>query len=149
MKGRGQCNNAQVKGSQFCLLHDGWHANVARKEEGLRNYRLTKFKARVDEFADNGAVKSLREEIGIVRLQLETIINQCSDETDLLMHSDRISKLVNQIQLLDKTQLFIICESIVQIIGAHVTDPDALEIISTSIIDTMTKVTVISPLDSK
>lgn len=164
MSGVGQCNNVKVPGGDFCIIHGGGRVLSSQRKEAARNYQLTKFKARVNEFADSTAAKSLREEIGIARMQLEFIVNKCNDETDLLMQSEKISKLITQIQLLvmscqkleekagsllDKTQLFVICESIVTIIADHVTDPEVLDIVASKIMETMTKSIATNPLDDK
>ncbi len=148
MGGKGQCNNAQVPGSLVCMIHGGGQQNNKNIAEAKRNYRLTIYRDRVNAFADNEQVKSLREEIGITRLMLESLMERCPDLEDLLLRSDQISKIVTQItslvmccqkleeksgSLLDKTQLFVISEAFVKIISDHVTDPDALEVISNKI----------------
>ncbi len=155
--GAGQCTNVQVKGSQYCLRHGGHHAAIDAKNEGLRNYRLTTWRARVNEFADNPQAKSLREEIGIMRLQLESIMNRCPTDTDLLMYSDRIGSLVSQIErlvvscqkleektgsLVDKTQLLTIADSIVKIIAGFIKEPEDLDIIGQQIIFVISKACV-------
>lgn len=157
----GQCNNCVVPGSKFCIIHGGSKQQRANEDEGLKNYRLGKFRARVNEFADNPQAKNLREEVGIVRMQLEFLIEKCADETDLLLYSERISRLVTQIQvlvlscqkleeksgsLLDKTQLFVLCETIVKIIGEHVTDSDVLDMIANKIMATFVKSVAVNPV---
>lgn len=158
---QGQCHNIAVPGGKVCMVHGGNRQDDANKLAAIKNYRLTKWKSRVDDFADNPNVKSLREEVGITRLQLEELMSKCENNTDLLMYSDRIAKLITQIQglvlscqkleekagtMLDKTQLFVIAEAIVVIISDHVTDPDALSIISGKIADTLTKSIATDPL---
>lgn len=157
----GQCNNVKIPGCNVCIIHGGGHQQKSNKTAEVKNYRLTQFRARVNEFAENPNVKNLREELGIVRLQLEFLINKCKDDTDLLLYSDRISKLINQIQLLvlscqkleeksgnllDKAQLFVICESFVQIVSEHITDPDALDNVANKIMDLLTKSIATDPL---
>ena len=63
-------------------------------------YKLEKFQARVEHFKVNPAVKSLRSEIGILRMTLENVINKCRDENDLLMASQKIGDLVMKIDRL-------------------------------------------------
>lgn len=159
---QGQCLNVKVPGCDFCLAHSGHKQDEHNRNVEKRNYRLVKFQARVGEFADNEKVKSLREEVGISRMMLEEVLNKCEDTTDLLMYSERISKLMTQIQglvlscqkleekagsLLDKTQVFVICENIVKIIGDHVTDPDVLDMIANKIMDMMRRSVTTNPLD--
>ena len=158
---QGQCNNAVVSGCNFCLIHGGAKQEKFNEKQDLKNYRLTKWRARVNEFADNPNVKSLREEVGLVRLQIEAVVNMCKDETDLLLYSERIAKLITQAQnlvlscqkleeksgqTLDRTQLLVICDSIVKVIGDHVTDVEVLDVMATAIMDNMTKSIAISPL---
>lgn len=94
---RGQCNIIAVEGGKVCWNHGGNVSAIAAEKRDLRNYNLTRWKNRVNQMSDNPKVKSLREEIGILRLTLETQMNMCQSETDLLIHSHVISKLVNDI----------------------------------------------------
>lgn len=154
LQGAGQCTNARIEGSNFCIRHGGHSVERAATTEGLRNYRLTRWRERVNQFADNPQAKSLREEIGITRLQLENLLNRCQDENDLLMYSNQIEKLVNQIEklvtscqkleektgsLVDKTQLMVMSDSIVKILADFITNPDDLDMIGMRIIDVIAK----------
>lgn len=145
----GPCPYMKVENSNFCPMHQGRSAFEARKKEG-RNYRLAKWQARVNEFADNDQVKSLREEIGIVRMMLEETLNQCNDSTDLLLYSHKISQLVAQIEklvvscdklenrmglLLSKASVIQLASTYVNIITEHVEDPDIIDIIGTKMLE--------------
>ncbi len=127
------------------MRHGG--SNVVRREqkEALRNYRLGKWKARVGEFADSGGIKSLREEIGILRVILEEMLNQCSDATELLLFSVRMANLVMQIEklviscdkmenkmglLLSKDSVLQLASEFVEIINGEITDMETIERIS-------------------
>lgn len=147
--GHSQCLNVQVEGSNYCLAHGGNRAVVEQKKESLRNYRLAKYQSRLDEFADSTQVKSLRDEIGVLRILVEERMNQCKDSNDLMMHSSVLSDLVARIEklvsschrieaslgaLLDKTQAIQLGQEIVEIISRHVNDEDALDAISGEII---------------
>lgn len=93
----GQCLMKQFPGSKYCKAHS-MGAERRMEDEKVRNYRLTQWKARVGDFADSKEVKSIREEIGILRLVLETRLNQCQDNEDLLLHSHAIGDLVTKIE---------------------------------------------------
>ena len=95
-----QCMNLALPGSKYCPVHGGNKAAEVKAAEASTNYRLTIFKARVQEFATNPGVKGLREEIGITRLVLEEVLNNCNDHNDLLMSSSKISSLVRDINTL-------------------------------------------------
>ena len=90
----GQCNFVSVEGHKYCKLHDTQHTDEKIK---LRNYRLAKWQHRVAEFGSSNEVKSIRDEIGVLRLLLEERLNACQDTTDLILNSHTISKLVETI----------------------------------------------------
>jgi len=144
-QGTGQCPYCKIEGSNYCIRHGGHNVLVTQKKEGLRNYRLTKWKARVGEFADSQGIKSLREEIGILRVVLEEMLNQCSDATDLLLYSTRMASLVMQIEklvvscdkmegkmglLLSKDSVLQLASEYVEIINKHVGDTQVIDVIS-------------------
>jgi hypothetical protein len=136
---QGQCPykaEQKVDGTYFshCIRHN---ASRRREDENkrMRNFRLGLFQQRMEEFADNDQVKSLREEIGITRLLLEEIIRTCQDSTQLVMASNKIADLVLKIEklvtschrlekssgmLLDKATIQRLADSIINIISGHV-----------------------------
>jgi hypothetical protein len=145
----GPCPYLKVPGSNFCPMHQGRSLHELKKKE-VRNYRLAKWQARINEFADNDQVKSLREEIGIVRMMLEETLNQCQDSTDLLLYSHKISQLVAQIErlvvscdklenrmglLLSKAAVIQLASTYVNIITEHVDDPLIVEAIGTKMLE--------------
>ncbi len=154
----GQCPfKAQRKNDseyfQYCPRHNG-SVNISEKTKNIRNYRLTKFQARMEELADNEGIKSLREEIGITRMMLEEILNSCQDGTDIIMASNKISDTVTKIEklvsschrleqssgsLLDKPTLMRLADAIVNIIGKHIVDEAAISQIATEIVDSVLK----------
>jgi hypothetical protein len=132
----------------YCVRHLAAQRSIDEKQK-VRNYRLNKFQSRLNEFADNDQIKSLREEVGIARMLLEEIINMCSDSTELIMASNRISDLVTRIEklvtacnkleqsaglLLDKTTLLGLADVIVEIIGKHIVDEDIINSIALEIV---------------
>ena len=147
---QGQCRwlgAHQQKGEWVCQIH--YAGGRGDEKEKIRNYRLTKFQARVDDFVNNEAVKSLREEIGILRMTLEETMNQCKSSTELLLLSGKISDLVMKIEkivmschkleaqtgaLLDKNAILQLGNILVEIISEYITDEDALTKISGQII---------------
>ena len=96
-----QCMNKSLKGSNFCAVHGGNKALAIKEKDDSMMFRLTQFKARVQDFATNPGIKGLREEIGITRMILEELLNgKCKTATDLLMHSSKISSLIRDISIL-------------------------------------------------
>ena len=133
---RGQCHNLgamQPDGKRLktCLPHGG------KLKSTKRNYNLTKWRARLDAKADAVGIKSLREEIGILRIMLEERLERAQDPMDLILQSGPISELVMKIervvtschklegsmgQLLDKQALLAFATSVIGIITECVED---------------------------
>ncbi len=127
------------------MRHGGSHVVRKEQQEALRNYRLGKWKARVGEFADSQGLKSLREEIGILRVILEEMMNQCNDATELLLFSVRMADLVMKIEklvascdkmegkmglLLSKDSVLQLASEFVEIINGEIEDMEVIDRIS-------------------
>ena len=150
-----QCMFLANPGTKYCGRHMAAFT-TNEEQNNIRNYRLTKFKAQIEEKADSGAIKSLREEIGITRQVLETFINKCGDETDLMIYSNKISDLVIKIeklvtschrlekstsQLLDKTAIIQVAAFFIDIISEYV-DEEVQEEISSRLLETISNVAI-------
>lgn len=143
----GQCRCRAVY-EGMCKIHDKHGSRKIAKTE-VSNYRLNKWQARVDEFAESDKVKSLREEIGITRILIEEIINRCQNSTELILMSGKISDLVMKSEklvsschrleaatgaLLDRTAILQMAGVLVEIIGEHIKDDNVLAQISERIL---------------
>ncbi len=141
----GQCPYIKQNETEYCVRHGANKGKEGRAAEVQRNYRLKRWKDRVGEFADNDGIKSLREEVGILRLILEEMMNACETSMDLLLYSNKMSDLVTKIEklvtscdklenrmgiLLSKDSVLHLASIYVQIINNHVSDPDIIEQIS-------------------
>jgi hypothetical protein len=146
----GQCPNLKSGDSDYCELHGANKNRIAQNTETQRNYRLARWQQRVGELADNDQIKSLREEIGILRMLMEEMLNKCEDQTDLLLYSHRISDLAMKIErlvvscdklesrmglLLSKRAILQLAGEYTQIITAYVTDPEVIEQIGSRLIE--------------
>lgn len=131
---QGQCWNKAVPPSKFCMAHGGNRAQQLAKKEENRMYMLTKWQSKVNKFTDHDSIKSVREEIGILRMMMEERLNMCQSQTDLMLYSGPISDLVMKIeklvsscnkmenqlgQVLDKNQAIQLAQEMVEIIGKH------------------------------
>jgi hypothetical protein len=149
---RDQCPMKAVDGSKFCRLHGGINQENLNKKAALSNYRLQQYSERVADFANNPEVKNLREEIGIIRMTLENLLNQCDNANKLMIYSDKITNLVNVVSkliqtaqnleeknnnLLDRKIVIVIADSITTIIGNYIKDPDALNEIGAKICESI------------
>lgn len=136
----GQCFYAATENTSFCPMHAGTAQDSVDKGK-VRNYQFQRYKARINEKADSEVIKSLREEIGILRMVMEEIVNRCSDETELLIYSPKITELALKIekivvsahklesslgQTLDKTSILNIATRIVNVVSQHVSDENTI-----------------------
>jgi hypothetical protein len=139
---RGQCNMKSYKGSKYCLLHGGNKFKDNEEKQALRNYRLTQFSARAAELSHNSHVKSLRDEIGILRMMLEQRMNALNNTNEMIMHTPQISQLIMQIntlvtsahklelslnEVLDKATLVLIADRIVELLSNNIENEALLE----------------------
>ncbi len=141
----GQCLYISIEGSNMCELHVN---PAATRNKMTRLYNVAKWNAKIEGFAEHEGVKGLREETGILRMLLESVLNRCQDDYDLLLYSSKISDLVSRIesivrschklessmgQLLDKAAALQLSGEIVEIIGTHVHDENIVDIIAKEI----------------
>jgi ribosomal protein L24 len=106
----------------------------------------------LEEQVDNPNIKSLREEIGIMRVMLQQRFDMAKSAGELVLISGsvgemiaKIGKLVQQChrieidlgQLLDKTQAAQLAQETVTIIGKYVDDPDILGMIAEDLMETV------------
>jgi hypothetical protein len=158
LNAHGPCNIQAVPGQKFCKLHFGIGNKIAEQREA-RNYRINKWQHRINELADNDSLKSLHEEIGVLRLLLEETMNKCHTDTDLMLYSSKISDLVVKIeklvaschklelatgQLVNKANMMFMGDVIIQIIG-EVCPPDKIAGVSERIIRTITEMNHAEP----
>ena len=96
----GQCLNQAVPGGKYCPIHGGGMVEKSRQKKEIKNYYLAKDKYRqiVEAKADSPKLKSLREEIGILRMILETLLNKIEDDVDLIINAPKISDLVMKVE---------------------------------------------------
>ena len=135
--------------SVMCGRHGGESQAKATDRKRLHDYRLGQWEERVTEFSESEKTKTLRGEIGVLRLVLETTLNECRDPQQLMIFSSRISQLVQNIEklvrscdrlentmgmMLDKTAALSFAGRIVDIVAAHVDDPAIIDSIADGII---------------
>jgi len=124
------------------------HGGQIGKSTEAKMYRLQKYQARLTELKDHEAALSLRNEIGILRMTLEEILNKCDNAVDLMIHSAKISRLVQDIgklvveskkleaglgNLLDRQVVLTLASAIIDVIGEIIDDPDQLAQIAVGI----------------
>jgi len=94
--GTQQCAYKKVPNSDYCPRHGGNKQMELNKRQRIRNLRLTFAKAsRVNELTQGPDVKTLYDEIAILRFMLEELLNRFGDdEHELMLHSPNISQMV-------------------------------------------------------
>lgn len=145
---KGQCINKSVDGSQYCPAHGGNSNRDQKNRIKVKQYLLNKFNARAADLCDGNDIKSLRGEIGILRMLLETRLNSCKTEIELAVQSPALSDLIMKIQklvsgchrleealgkVMDESQLMSIADMIVRILSEYVEDESTLKEISNRI----------------
>jgi hypothetical protein len=139
-----------IPGAKTCPRHGGNTQIQALAKKAVNQYRIEVWQNRIGEFTESDGVKSLRAEIGILRLMLETTLNQCNDSTKLMLYSNKISDLATRIEklvmscdkleknmgmMLDKSTALRLASDIVSLIAQHVDNPEVIDNISNGIID--------------
>lgn len=146
--GYGQCPYKRLEGATNCIRHGGASQVNANQKKVMSQYHLLRWQGRVDEFANHDRVKTLRDEVGVLRMLLENTVRLCKSHTDVLIFSSKISDLVLKIEklvtschrleatsgmLLDKSAALSLASQMVDIIGTHIKDSDAINAISRDI----------------
>lgn len=144
--GKNQCPYLSVEGSQYCSLHSGGGAGRAKaRRDEIDQYRLNTYQQRIKEFSDHPKVKSLRDEVAMLRMVLETIWNMCHSPADIYLQHGKIADLAVKLeklivscnniehkngQMLDKTELLKMVDAILGILTKYIDDPETLRGIS-------------------
>lgn len=125
---RGQCMNKATTLGGTCLCHGGNNAVQAAEKREIRNYKLLRFQKQLERHADSPRLKSLNDEVAILRMLLEEQLNQCADASDLILNSHLISDLVVKLEKLVKS-----CHSLESSLG-HLMDKQAILTFASSVI---------------
>lgn len=114
--GSGQCNYLSLQG----MIERGLYENVKNwdvekltccprcnstqlktvKRQAMHDYRLGKWQGRVSEFGESERVKTLRGEIGVLRMVMEETLQKCETHDDLMIWSNKIIMLASKIESL-------------------------------------------------
>lgn len=106
MTDKGQCHQKRVmgeddsdKGSEFCIMHGGSAATRKKNKKDLRSYYLRLWGAEARQVHNPEFLKSLRDEIVILRMMLQNIINEKIDSsTSLILMSGKIIQIIGEIR---------------------------------------------------
>lgn len=141
-----------VPGTKYCSRHGGVPQEQAQKRERARLYRVEMWQRRLSEFNDSDQVKSLREEVGVLRILLEETMKRCREPNDLLQFSARIQSIAVDIQklvtacdrlernmgeMMDKPTTIKFAGKLIEIVSEEITDVDVLDRISHRVLEEM------------
>lgn len=145
-----------VEGGTYCIMHGGNKQLQSMKAASLRNYQLDMWHAKLQRHSGSASIKSLRDEVGILRMVLETRLNQCKDDMDLMLHSAPIADLVMKIdkvvsschklegslgELLDKTAILQFANEMITLISDILRDhPEHIEAIGQGIMALVSRI---------
>lgn len=150
----GECPNKPLDGSDYCAMHGGNRSLAATAAKNLRMYRLTQYQSTLNDFADHSNLKSLREEIAILRILLQERLNVLQSPVEIIAHTHTISDLCTKIEklvtschkleksmgeYLGKSELLQLGAEMVGIINKYVDNPEIVERISGELIERITK----------
>ena len=145
----GQCRNKATTQGGTCPVHGGNKTVEANERASYRNYQLAKFQVQLNKHADSPRLKTLNDEVAILRMMLEAQLNQCDDIQDMVLKSHLISDLVTKIDklvnschklesslggLLDKQAILTFASSVIDVISASIEDEEQLSTISDGIL---------------
>jgi len=138
-----QCQNTRCPPSTRCPLHGANKQIEAAERKSLNMYRLAKFQARVNELKEHNDVKSLRNEIGILRMILEEKMNRASNESELILMAGPLSDLVMKIEKLVSS-----CQRLENSLG-NLLDKQQMKNIASQLMQTLSEVVDTLPLDDE
>lgn len=146
---------------KYCARHQGRNT-VGVEQASMDLYRAAQWQARINGHANHVSLKTLNNEVGVLRILLEERLNQCKDTTELLMSSSSISELLDKIQrmvtscqkldkelgqMIDKAQALKLAQNFVKIISQFIDDPFILETIAEELTSNVDEVIKQGPMD--
>jgi hypothetical protein len=152
---KGQCINLSVPGSQYCAAHGGNKAFQDEQKKSMLNYKLEqwRWKQDLEDKLHSSDLKSLRDEIAILRVLMEERLNLCTSPADLVINSAAIADLVTKIertvischklegslgQLLDKNDIILLASTIIQIVNEEIEDKTMVQSVANRIVEAIT-----------
>jgi len=132
----GQCDKVAMDNFHLCPLHG---RRATAEKAGLKNYRIEKYHGRLAELSYSDNIKSLTDEIALVRMTLEALVNKTKDSFELSLQADHMIKLVSTIerlvtscqkldiqnnQMLTIDQLNTLIEALIKLLSKYVTGDD-------------------------
>lgn len=114
---RGQCLNLALDGSDFCQYHRGIDQAPARK---MQKYLLGNAEEQglLNRYADDDALKSLREEIALVRVMVQNTLKWAQTDIEKINAYSKVNTFLLTLERLLKT-----CHTLDQSMGNLIAKP--------------------------
>lgn len=147
-----QCPYKSLEGATYCGRHQGGSQLLSQERQSTRLYKLAQWSEQLNRQADHPNIKSLREEIGILRITLQERLASCEDGQKLLMFSGSITEMVREIAktiktchalemslgtVLDKSQAQAWVSEVGEILSRYIDDADVLQFIAEDMISAL------------
>lgn len=145
----GQCHNKAITGGTHCMMHGGNKQADKIEKESANMYRVDMFKARINHHKNHDEVRSLSNEVAILRMLMEEKLRVCTNDTDLLLAAASIGDLVMKIDKvvvschkleknlgnhLDKSALLQFAGEVVELIGNTIKDKEEVKAVADGIL---------------
>lgn len=150
----GSCTYQTISAElKYCIYHNPYHNGQPKITTRHKRYNFIKAFARVAELSVDPEFKCLREEVSVLRILLETLVNQTVTPWDAQVNAPRLESLVEKIsktvttchkiethtgQMLDKQSLSTFADKVISIIANHVKDSELLILIGKDIASAIT-----------
>jgi hypothetical protein len=115
-----QCRETALEGTSFCTKHSKNPQAALRRQYMLNQ---AKYRQRYSEFAESNELRSLNDEISIMRMVLEERLNMVTNDSEMLASCGQIASLAVVIERLVKS-----CHQLESRLGALLSKPSLLGI---------------------
>lgn len=156
-----QCQNLAYRApdgtfpTTHCVMHGGQQAALRKFNDDNRTYKIEKYKDRIVDLVNNPKVKSLREEIALLRILVEERFNAIKpdDPFSMIAASGPISEMISKIErvvrtcqdieektgaTLDRQQVLQLGDNVINVIFKHI---EALPLAENIISDLLSNIT--------
>lgn len=98
---QGQCKFAAPFQGANCILHNGIRHVKAANKASIYERLSTQYKERIRQMTDHSGHYSLNEEVGILRMMLETLLTDIQDDSSKTLRSiGQVAELITRIEKL-------------------------------------------------
>lgn len=148
----GQCPFKAIPEARYCGRHGGGKQLQSQRADNARLYLLARWQDKFGRQVDHPNIKSLREEIAILRMTLDIRFETLKDDQEMMMRSGSIVELIREIAktvqmchrlekemnvVMDKTQAMAWVQELTTIIGTFIGDPDIMDAIGEEMLESL------------